>query len=74
MLKNQSIVRFGRTDNSVIKTCFMSSKRQGMQVANNLAYLLWFVHPFKSSDCNQSVRIEQGEFWIEFNPEQGEPT
>lgn len=68
MLKNQSIVRFGRTDNSVIKTCFLNSKKQGMQIANNVAYLLWYTHPFKSSDCNESVRIEQQGFWIEFHP------
>lgn len=74
MLKNQSTVRFGRTDNSVIKTNFLNSKKQGMQIANNVAFLLWGVHPFKASDCNESVRIEQQEFWIEFNPNQGEPT
>ena len=74
MKTSHSIVRFGRTDNSVIKTNFLNSKRQGMQIANNVAFLLWGVHPFKSSECTQSVRIEQENFWVEFHPNQGEPT
>lgn len=65
------LVRFGRTDQTVIKTNFLESKRSAMQISNNVAFLLWGVHPFKSSECNQSVRVEREGFWIEFHPSQG---
>lgn len=62
------VIRMGRTDGTVKKTCFMFSKKQALQVGNAIAYLLWEQHPFRSGECNQPVRIEREGFWLEVKP------
>lgn len=65
-LRDQHMVRFGRTDNSVTKTCFFGKKREALHVANSISFLLWTEHSFKPGECDDIHRVERDGYWIEY--------
>lgn len=78
----QYLVRFGRSDDSVIKTVFMPTRKTALHLANALSYLFWYRHVFKSAECQcECTRKEHDGFWVEFRrqdkpallPEQEQP-
>lgn len=62
------LVRFGRCDQSAIKTIFEWGKKSSFHIANSIAYVLWKEHVFKVGGETYQ-RTERDGFWIEIFPE-----
>jgi hypothetical protein len=61
------IIRFGRSDDTAIKTLFEHHRKAALKIANALAYVFWLEHSFKASECHdECTRFERNGFWIEF--------
>lgn len=61
------MVKFGRTDGSALKYCTFKSRVRALSFANSIAYVLFYQHSFKSSACQETVRVELNNFYVEFS-------
>lgn len=68
-MARQYLVRFGRSDNSAIKTIQVSGKRNAFHLANSLSFVFWFRHDFKQGQGESIQRVEQDGFWVEIFPD-----
>jgi hypothetical protein len=60
------VVSFGRTKRPTTKHLFGSNRQEMIGVANDLAYVLFDEHPFTSSNTQEGLRVERGDFFVEF--------
>lgn len=61
------VVTFGRTDTEATKHLFRKDRLDAVETANALSYVFFLEHRFKASECHSRKRVEQGQFFIEFD-------
>lgn len=59
-------VSFGRTDGSAHKYTEFKSRVRALYFANSISYVLFYQHPFRSSDSHGRVKAELNGFYVEF--------
>jgi hypothetical protein len=62
-------VSFGRCDGSAHKYIEYRSRIRALFCANSMAYVLFYQHPFRSSEAHGTVRAERDGFYVEFSEE-----
>lgn len=60
------VITYGRTDGSAIKRTTFRSRIRSLKLANNLAYVFFYRHPFKNSEAKQSTRFEGNGFFVQY--------
>jgi hypothetical protein len=63
------IVAFGRSDGSAHKYTEFKSRIRALFFANSIAFVLFYMHPFRSSESRGTVRHEKNGFYVEFSDE-----
>lgn len=62
-------IHFGRSDDTVVKHYYPSSRTRALRLANALCFVLMGTHDFKPSQCHDKKRVEGNGFFVEFDPD-----
>jgi len=68
------VVTFGRMDGTATKHIFPDTREQALALLNALSYVFFLKHEFKSSQCQSFKRVENDEWFIEFDPVRSIPS
>lgn len=60
-------VSFGRTDGSAHKYTEFKSRIRALYFANSISYVLFYAHPFRSSESHGTMKVELNGFYVEFS-------
>lgn len=61
------VITFGRSDRSAVKHHFPKTRTEAIKFANDISYVFFREHCFKSSECHKEKCVERDGFFVVFN-------
>lgn len=68
-MDKQYIIKFGRSDGSARKTLFYKSRIRALELANSMAYVMFYEHPFKNGSTRGEMKYEGNGFFVSYKEE-----